>query len=500
MASVSPGRGLSRSSARGAAAPTRSALYRQIEEAEALEGATLRELILDQGRIDILATHVLGLLIEWHHLEMLKHRAVHDWAMVLAWRGCGKTLIWQAACAIHDILVNANVRLAFASRAAENAQETLVYVKEQFESNVVLRALFGDYVGDEWNTKSLKVSRRTGIIRGPTLGIISQEGATASKHNDKMYFDDLWDLKNSMTKHQRDALDRWFWKTAMPTVEPDTSEVYGSGTRYHPDDQAGRLGAPDRYGGTPDVEGPFSESTLIIPAIMEDEDGDEFSVWEDKFPLTHLHRIRTGSSIDFETQYQQNVGALKSGGVIKYEQIHRFDMRALEDLLDGLPKYIGVDLAIGEKRKHDEFWAVVGAYDKSTGFIYVIESIHGRFSFGRQRELLKVLAREHRIVRGVIEAIQYQAALVDEIKKDDPLLPYVKFKPKLDKLTRMQRRTPLFENGQVWIPKGMDDLVYQLVSFTGEKGKSDDGADAWEYMVRAISMRKKKPRRAVPLF
>lgn len=486
---------------RGPTLLTRSALHRQIAEVEALHGGTLRELIVDGGRIDILATDVLGLQIEWHHLEMLKHRSRFDWAMVLAWRGCGKTLIWQATCAIHDILVDPNVRISFASRAADNAKETLDFVKKQFESNETLRAVFGDYVGDDWSKEKLTVSKRNRIIRGPTLGVMSQEGATASKHCEKLYGDDVADQKNSQTKYQRDVLDRWWWKTVMPTVEPDTSEVYISGTRYHPDDQYGRLGAPDMIGGESEIDGPFAgERTLIIPAIQEDGDGEEHSTWKAKFPLKHLCRIRQGSSLDFETQYQQNVSAMKGGGVIEYEQIQQYNPRELEELIEGLPKYLGSDLAIGKKKKNDEFWLVVGAFDKSTGNIYVVDQIHGRFSFGKQRGLLVEFSHEYRIIRGVIEAIAYQAAMIDELKDEDPLLPVVGFKPKLDKLTRMQRRTSLFESGQVWIPKHMTDLIYQLVSFTGEDGRRDDGADAWEFMVRAIGMKKKKPRKKLPLF
>lgn len=476
-------------------------MFRQIGEIEALHDQTLRDLIIKNGRTDLLAKHILGLDVEWHHLEMMKHSARYRWAMVLAWRGCGKTLIWQAARTIQDIVEDPNVRIAFASRAGDNAKETLDYVKKQFESNEMLRAVFGNYVGDDWSKEKLTVKGRTRIIRGPTLGIMSQEGATASKHCDKLYADDIADQKNSQTKYQRDALDRWWWKTVMPTVEPDTSEVKISGTRYHPDDQYGRLGAPDHAGGESQIDGPFSgPRTLIIPAIQTDDDGDEYSTWASKFSLKHLHRIRAGSSLDFETQYQQNVSAMKGGGVIKYDQIQRFHFEEVEDEIASLPRFLGCDLAIGKKKKNDEFWLVVGAYNKSTGNIYVVDQVHGRFSFRKQRELIKTMAHEHRIVRGIVETIAYQAAMLDELKEDDPLLPIVGFKPKLDKLTRMQRRTPLFENSQVWIPKGMDDLVYQLVAFTGEDGKSDDGADAWEFMVRACSTRKKKSRRSLPLF
>jgi predicted phage terminase large subunit-like protein len=239
------------------------------------------------------------------------------------------------------------------------------------------------------------------------------------------------------------------------------------------------------------------ERTLIIPAIHEDEDGEEHSTWPAKFSLHHLRRIRAGNPIAFESQYQQNTKPMKSGGLIKFDQINRFDPG---DLPADLPMFLGVDLAIGEKKKHDKFWALVGAFDQKTGNVYALHAVRGRFGFAEQRAIIIKLAKEFDIVRGVVEAIAYQAAMIGDLKREDPLLPLVGYKPKVDKRTRMERRTPLFESGQVYVARGLDDLVKQLVEFTGEKGREDDAADAWLFMVRSIQVKKKKPRKDFGLF
>jgi len=493
-------------SAAGVTILSRRELHKQLEEVEELHGATLRELIIDQRRVDVLARVILGLQVKWHHWRMLKHQSLWDWCMALMWRGGGKTLVWQVVTTIMEILIDPNIRIAYGSRAATNAMETLDAVQQHFVKNERLRAVFGDFTGgDTWNKTAITVGKRSKIYREPTVTIVSPEGAVASKHCDIFYGDDLVDKSNSQTQNQRDSLYDWFWGTAMPIVEMDVSKVRISGTRYHPKDLYWSLGAPSAAGElqTDDqIDSPMrTEQILIIEATYRDDEGEELSVWEEKFPIKELQKRRASNPLQYEAQYNQNVKPMAGGGLIKFEQVNRFPVQMLERLHPGgLPHYLGVDLAIGKEKKHDEFWAVVGAYDKSAGNIYAIAQIHGHFTFSEQRAYIIRLAEEYDIVRGVVEAVAYQAAMVGELKEENPLLPIVGYKPRVDKRTRMERRTPLFEEGRVHVARGMDDLVGQLVNFTGEKGKADDGADAWMLMVRAIQVRKKKARQDFGLF
>ena len=478
---------------------SRRRLHEQLDDIEALYEATIRELIVDQRRVDVLARDVLGYTLNWHHLLMLQHQFEHSWGLALAWRGSGKTLMRTVVKAIHQIVLDPNRRIIFGSRSAKNARDSLAAVKQHLERNEKFRAIFGDFVGDNWNLDEITVKGRRSIHREATISVISPDTAVASRHANDLFADDLWDEETSRTALQRDKLEKFFWKTCIPVLEQDDHNVWLTNTRYHPNDLGWALGAPPALGSEREAkEGPLNGSaTLIIPAIYLDEDGEERSSWPDKFSLGYLRKLRSGSRISFESQYQQNVRPMAGGGLIKYDEINRI---SLHEVPEGLPKYLGVDLAIGQKKQHDEFWAIVGAYDKATGNIYAIDKVSGRFSFSRQREIILELCDRHDIVRGVVEAVGYQSALIDHVKAKDALVPIVPYAPTVDKFTRLQRRTPLFENGQVFVVNGMDALIDQLVAFTGDKGRKDDAVDAWDLMVRAIQTKKKKPRPEPGLF
>jgi predicted phage terminase large subunit-like protein len=495
------------SSGPGLTIVSRSDLHREIEAAERLYNSTIRELVIDKNRIDVLAKEVLGYDLFWHHQMMLQHLMTYSWAMVLAGRGSGKTIMCQIVKSIHQILRDPNRRIIFASAKVKNAQESLEGVKQHLTNNAKFRAIFGDLVGTLWNTESITVKGRTRLgMREPTIALATPESGAASRHANDLHADDLWVEANSRTIGERNKVETFFWKTLVPTLEPDDNNVWITNTRYDPHDFGHTLGAPPYLGAPPeDCEeatrnGPmYGDKTLIIPAIYEDEDGQEHSYWPEKFSIDYLRLLRNSTDlgrIAFESQYQQNVRPMRGGGLIKYNDIVRFE---LKDMPQNLPVYLGVDLAIGESQKADEFWAVLGAHDIETGITWVYHRVKGRFDFARQRAIVVDLCTEHEVVRGIIETVGYQKALFGELKKDKTL-PIVEHRPITDKYARIQRRTPLFENGLVHVAKGLDDLVDQMVSFTGERGKKDDGVDAWDYMIRAIQVRERKARIEPGLF
>lgn len=480
---------------------SRRELHRQIEETEAIYNDTLRSLIVDQGRVDVLAIEVLNLKIAYHHLQMLKHQFLNKWSLVLIPRGHGKTLVCQIADAIQRILANPDVRLIFGSRANVNARDSLDVVKNHFTKNEKLKALFGEHFNrDHWNKDSITVKTRKGIIREPTIVTISPDSAVSSKHGDVGYGDDFVDESNSRTPVMREHLETFFWKTFIPTLEPDTSELNLLGTRYDPDDLYSHLGAPESVDGDPqNWDGLLVDSTLVLPAIYKGTDGNEYPLWPEKFSLESLDRVRRGRKITFESQYQQNVRPMKSAGHVKYGDIDRFDVR---DLPVGLPTFGGFDLAIGMNKENDLFWALCGAYNRETGDVWVYGDVHGRKQFHEQQDIIVSFFFEYDMIRACVEAVGYQQAQVDEIKRKNPLLNVFGDKPQVDKLARFERHAHLFSDGKIHIERSLEDLVSQIVSFTGQKGRPDDGVDAFILMMKAITAggRKKKERKEPKLY
>lgn len=485
----------------GITAFSRRRLHQELEEAEELYNSTLRELIVEQRRFDVLAKEILGYDVYYHHLAMQVHQAKHqEGSMVLIPRGHGKTLICQITESIGEILVDPNVRIIFASRAVANAKASLDVVKKHFESNEKLRAVFGNFVGESWNKEGIVVSQRNDFARGDTIDIIGQDSAVASKHCNIGFADDLADEKNSRTSGRREALMVFFWKTFYPTVEPDGGKIRITGTRYHPDDFYAHMGAPEGPGLDPThPDGLMAGSTLVLPAIYEDDDGSEQCLWPEKFTLDGLNKARKGRRVTFESQFQQSVSLMRGSDYVSYDDIDHFDMR---DMPEGLPNFMGIDLAIGQLDHHDEFCTLVAAYDPETSDFWYHSMRIGRYKFTKQTEIIVKMSEDHDIVRAVIETTGYQKAQMDEIVKSHPILNIVEYQPKVDKASRFERRTGLFENGKIHIERKLEKLVGQILDFDGSKGNADDAVDAFLLVIRAAlgESKKKKPREEPGVF
>lgn len=467
---------------------------------ERAENATLRELIVGQGRRDVLA-RLLGYQVKWHHMEMINHLRNHDTAAVFAWRGSGKSIISIRVDIIGEILENADITCAIASRAYGNAKAELVAVKEHFERDDALRAVFGDYVGDKWSERDgLFVKQRRDVNKNPTLVAISPESAVSSKHVRRFYGDDLVDQKNSQTPAQREKILTFYWKTCDPIIEPDGSKRRFAGTRYHHNDLYGSLGVPDAPGEyDPDKEGLLlaNERSLIIPAIHTDEDGNEFSVWPEKFTLEALKEKRTGNAIHFSSQFQQTTKMMRSAGVIEYDWINRF---SLGELPEDLPTYCGFDLCVGKDSTSDEFWALCAKLDKANQRIYFYKSVHGRFILPLQQKLVIEIMEAENAIAGRMDGTAFQEGQFQQIKAERPLLPLLPYTTNMSKRVRIEQRQGILANGQIWIVNGLDDVVEQMVSFTGAKGRKDDAVDAFDLCLRAMEIRKKLPRAEPGLF
>lgn len=473
---------------------TRREVNRILAEIEAYEQVALKEAILEGGRIDLLVKHVFGWDVNWHHLEMMQHQARHNYSMCLAPRGSGKTMIRVLAKSIMDIICDPEIRIILASYKAGHGIDSLSAIKRQMEQNERFIALFGNLVGDKWANNEIVVKTRKGIHRDPTISVVSVEGAVASKHCNIIHADDLFTEEGSSTALQRQKTETFLWKTLMPTLigRSDEHELHFTNTRYHPYDLGWSLGAPDYLGAPPDRDRESEplltpEQVLIVPAIMEDEDGEEHSYWAEYHPLKDLKRRRSANRLSFETQYQQNIVPMKTERAV--DNIIEFDRK---DMPPNLPVYMGVDLSVGETDKSDEFYLVLTAYDKESKIYYTFHRVHGRYSFTQQRDLIVQAAKEYKIRRGLIETVAYQKALFNEIMAEHPDLPIFPYKPTVDKLTRFQQRSGLFENSQVHIERGLGDVMKQMMEFTGQKGRKDDAVDAWELSVRAVEHRVKK--------
>src|SRR5690606_24349414 len=100
----------------------------------------------------------------------------------------------------------------------------------------------------------------------------------------------------------------------------------------------------------------------------------------------------------------------------------------------GLPVVLGVDLAISQRDGAD-YTAIVALSRAPDGRIFVLDATRDRLPFHSVLEFIKARAAHWNPVAIAIEAVQYQAAIVQELLRTTTL-PVRGIQPGKDKLAR----------------------------------------------------------------
>ena len=281
-----------------------------------------------------------------------------------------------------------------------------------------------------------------------------------SRHYDCILADDLIDEENSRTEGQREKTREWFWRSLMPTLEPH-GRIHVLGTRYHFADLYGVL-----------IEGDFAACHQVVKALPDDGT----TPWPEKFTVEWLEdRRRSMGTLLFNSQYQNDVEAMK-GRLFKSEWLRWFDV-----VPTGLRIYQGVDLAISQKETADYFAHVTIGVDAQKN-VYVLDAIQRRLTFKAQTDFIIERQRQWHPIKLLVEAVAYQAAQVDELRRAGVYA--IPVKTTKDKVTRFLRLAARFEAGMVFLRRGMqDELLEQLLM--APEGRHDDLVDALEFAVSA---------------
>lgn len=476
----------------GATAPSadRQRLIATLEETRRRKHELLRRLIVDQGRFDVLATEVLGLQMAPHQLKILQHQA--RWAdanMQLAFRGGGKTTVGTVVYAIGLLLQDPNRRILVASRSGENAADMLKEMKGFIESPTFVD-VFGNLKGDRWDDTGFDIATRTKVAKENSVTAVGIEGAVVSKHYDVILCDDLVDEKNASTPGVRQKTLTFFYKTLMPTLEPD-GFLSIRGTRYHPDDLYGHLQRPGN-----EMAG---ARTLILPALLGNAVDGWVSQWPEKWPVATLLRLRGSmGTIIFDTQYQCDSEGMR-GEIFDVDDCQLIDA---DQVPKDLPCFIGVDLAISQKQTGHFFAMVKFFWDAKRDYYYFTDAYENRLKFHDQRD--KIVrwccggdgaedGDAVEVERCGIEVNGYQDGQFQETKRKRPDLPLVRIQTETDKRVRAWKLQPKFQDKRMFFVRNprIMRLIEVLVKMPSEP---DDLFDALDHGVRATRTRSKVPR------
>lgn len=465
----------------------RTGLVSVLEEIRDAKRNFLRNAIVKQRRTDLLARDVLGYDVEPLHLAILRHNARNVDSLTMAFRGSGKTTVGTVVECVAALAANRDLRILISSKTKGNAESMLKEIKGHLENNQELIELFGPFFDNrkttKWDNTEIDVLGRKKVTKEASITCAGFDSAVVSKHYDIFFPDDLVDDTNSATLHMRDKLQRWYYQSLMPCLEPPSlavprrGENHRNGTHYHFADLYVHL-----------RENELKDRTLVIPAL----DKNDRSALPKKFTSEFFKKARRDmGSILFGAQYLCDTTKMR-GEIFQYDQCQRI-YRAAFPPKAKLHIFGAADLAISELSKNDQFAIVILGFTSldEDSEIYVLDYYADRIRFAAQTDMIIEKFKEWDPIRFAIETNAYQMAQYQQVVDSGKVPPgrLVPVQTDKDKLTRAWKMSAEFEAMRVYFPieepgrKSFGPMIDQFVLFPNNPLK--DLVDAFDLALRA---------------
>lgn len=406
-------------------------------------------------------------------------------------RNFAKTTVRGIVWTIYKMIRNPNIQLGVVSDTGPQAIHFVSEVKMQIERNKLLTILYPHLnPGHLWRDNEFTITGATEIQKGATVTAFGYGGATGYEFNE-IIVDDVVDFENSRTKYQRDKLEDWIGMSLRPMLKSGGA-MHWSGTRYHDDDQYGRL-----------LKQGILANKDTHKAILDNGE----SMWPELWPIEKLLEIKEKiGSIRFNAQYQNDVELMAAGKIFKREwfrYIKRNPSNFIEYIredgsrihIKDLAIYQTCDLAISKKETADYFVILTFGVDKE-GNIYILNVLRGHYNWPEQKRICRqeyIRWKEFGLRWLGIESVQYQVVLAQELDTfTDMSIRHLSSKG-LDKVTRAMPMSAKYESGKVYHNSGMDnlrDFEDELTAF--DEGQNDDMVDCVGYIPYCLAREKLK--------
>lgn len=265
------------------------------------------------------------------------------------------------------------------------------------------------------------------------------------------------------------------WDNVISTRlnHPKESAIICVMQRLHEEDLAGHLLEQEEY------------RQITIPAIAaEDEEWDlgegrthtranDTPIHPERMDHPELERQkRIMGGLAFSAQYQQQP-VPDDGVVIRRQWLRYFDEEPDEYEIT----HISWDTASTLGESSD--WSVGTVWSFAEGYVYLRDVIRVK---EESPELIKLIEETHRDYEADhtrIEDGDLGRAIFQSLRRTSDVCKPVLYKPKYDKVARMQSRAVMFETGQVLLPREVDWLpTYQRELLGFPNTKHDDQVDS----------------------
>jgi predicted phage terminase large subunit-like protein len=425
------------------------------------------------------------------HRKWFEQALFDEEEICLGPRNFAKTTVRGIIWVIYQMIQNPNIQLGIVSDTGPQAIHFVSEVKMQIERNTLLTLLY-PYLkpGNLWRDNEFTIVGSTTIQKGATVTAFGYGGATGYEF-DAIMVDDIVDFDNSRTKYQRDKLEDWIGMSLRPMLKSD-GILHWSGTRYHTDDQYGRL-----------LRQNICTNQDTHKAILDNGE----SMWPELWPKEKLLDIKEKiGSIRFNAQYQNDIALMAEGKIFKREWFRYFRKNPHQRLeylredgsrihIKELAIYQTCDLAISKKDSADYFVILTFGVDKE-GNIYILHLNRGHYNWAEQKRVCRMEYlrwKEFGLRWMGIESVQYQAVLAQELNTFTEMSVRNLTPRGTDKVTRAMSMSAKYESGKAFHLEGMDnlrDFEDELTSF--DEGEHDDMVDCVGYIPYCVQQQRAK--------
>ncbi len=400
--------------------------------------------------------------------------------VISAFRGSSKSTICSMSFPIWAVVTGQAHYVMLASQTQKQARQQLKNIRDEFESNALLRNDFGPFEpeSDQWGAFALVFKNYDAKIQAVSVEEAIRGYRYKQYRPDLIILDDIENLDSTRTRESRNKVFSWFTSEIVPLGTTET-RIMILGNFLHDLSLVGRVIAQMQMGSR---DGEWRRFPLI------NDDGS--IAWPGMFPTmkdVEAYRRTFGDDVAWKREIMLEI-IPDDWQIIHPEWIQFYD--ALPEDKEPHTIFISADLAISEKESAD-YTAIVTAYiyNYSKGIkVYLIrDPINKRMNHPDTLETLGRLYRQHYEICSntqiLIEDVAYQKAVIQDLTQEGYVVKGIPIHA--DKRSRLMTVSNFFKGGVVLLPKRDGGHLYdQLIGFGNER--YDDLVDATTMILTSL--------------
>ena len=398
---------------------------------------------------------------------------IKTWKLVLMPRGTFKSTLCLEAFAIQQIILNPNIRILITTENFSNSKMYLSKIKKTFESNELLKSLYGDFVSPVgWREDYITVSQRTVNAKEPTISCGGVDKTITGFHYDLIIADDIVTPNNIGTIEQIRKVINYYkdFNNLLDKTKP--CRVIVIGTRWNFNDLYQHI-----------IDNEYENFNIFIRQA-HNPDGSLF--FPKILPQKELDRLRLSLGNYLYSCNYENNPVDKDHAKFKQEWIKHYPKDMECPHLSDMNVYTTIDPAISERIQGD-FSGIITVGVDSDNNKFVLETKRLKVNpFELINEIFEVYKRFKPLAVGIEMAV-FQKVLkywmMQEMQKRNLYLPITELKADNTKSKeyRISALQPIFEFGSIYLGKDMAELEDELLTFPIMR--HDDLIDPLAYQV-----------------